>query len=60
MSEEIKKLAENLQKEAHEYTNGVMKRNPEIDYQSVLNAWFYLKLAEIITNKENKTRTFRR
>ena len=53
-SEEVLRVADALQKEAHEYAKGVMERNPEMEYQSALNAWHYLKLAELIVNKENK------
>lgn len=54
MSAEIKIVAEALQKQAHEYIEGVMQENPDIEYQSTLNAWFYLKLAELIVNKSEK------
>ncbi len=54
MSTEIKIVAEALQKQAHEYVNEIIENNPKMDYQSALNAWFYLKLAELIVNKSEK------
>lgn len=54
MSTKIKIVAEALQKQAHEYVEGVMEGNPDVEYQSALNAWFYLKLAELIVNKSEK------
>ena len=54
MSTEIKIVAESLQKQAHEYVDAIIEKNPKMDYQSALNAWFYLKLAELIVNKSEK------
>jgi len=54
MNTEIKIVAESLQKQAHEYVDTIKEKNPNLDYQSVLNAWFYLKLAELIINKSEK------
>ena len=47
MNEEIMKLAESLQKEAHDYADAIIERNPDIEYQSAFNAWLFLKLAQL-------------
>ena len=49
----ITSLAENLQKEAHDYANAIMETTPNMDYQSVFNSWVFLKLAELFTIKQN-------
>lgn len=54
MTPEIKVVANTLQKQAHEYVDAIIENNPKMDYQSALNAWFYLKLAELIVNKSEK------
>ena len=59
MSPEIKIVAEALQKQAHEYVGAILETNPDMDYQSALNAWFYLKLAEIIIEKSNKEKLYK-
>ena len=59
MSTEIKIVAEALQKQEHEYVNEIIENNPKMDYQTALNAWFYLKLAELIVNKSEKQKQFK-
>ena len=54
MSPEIKIVAEALQKQAHEYVGAILETNPDMDYQSALNAWFYLKIAELVVKKSEK------
>ena len=56
MNTEIKIVAESLQKQAHEYVEAIIEieKDSNMDYQSALNAWFYLKLAELIVNKSEK------
>ena len=56
MNTEIKIVAKSLQKQAHEYVEAIIEieKDSNMDYQSALNAWFYLKLAELIVNKSEK------
>ena len=54
MSAEIKVVAEALQKQAHEYVDAILENNPNMEYQSALNAWFYLKIAELVVKKSEK------
>ena len=59
MTTEIKLVAESLQKQSHEYVNAIIENNPKMDYQSALNAWFYLKLAELIVKKSEKQKQYK-
>jgi hypothetical protein len=59
MTTEIKLVAESLQKQSHEYVNAIIETNPKMDYQSALNAWFYLKLAELIVKKSEKQKQYK-